>query len=235
MAGWIKLHRSIEEHWVWDCEFSYGQAWVDLLINACHKPNKLNIKGQLVQLGRGDQARSEVTLSKHWKWSRNKVRRFLKNLEKDGMISQKTTHLTSIISICNYDSFQTDGTTDGTTNGTSVETAKGQQAKHKQECKERKEGEESKKYNPLDRFEEFWDLYGKKSDRSKCESKFSKLNQSEVEKIFQVLPSYIALTPDVKYRKNPQTWINGKCWNDENVQVESSETNLPEWAKGGWL
>ena len=99
--GWISLNRELINHWVWDCEFSAGQAWVDLLLGANHKPAKLMIKGQLVEISRGQQARSELTLSKSWKWSRNKVRRFLKNLEKDGMIEVKSGHLTTVISICN--------------------------------------------------------------------------------------------------------------------------------------
>lgn len=115
--GWVKLHRSITEHWLWDCEFSYAQAWVDLIIYANHSDKKLTIKGQLISLKRGQQARSEVTLSKTWKWSRNKVRRFLKNLENDGMIVQETTHLTSLITICNYEDFQHSETSDGTPKG----------------------------------------------------------------------------------------------------------------------
>ena len=148
-AGWIKLHRGITDHWLWDCEFSYAQAWIDLLLKACHKPNKLMIKGQLVELKRGQQARSEVTLSRDWKWSRGKVRRFINQCEKDGMIEHKATHLTSIITICNYDSFQgvdtADGTANSTAGGTSVDTASGQLTGHKQECKELKNVEEGKK------------------------------------------------------------------------------------------
>ena len=30
-----------------------------------------------------------------------------------------------------------------------------------------------------------------------------------------VVVSYVLSTPDVKFRKNPLTWLNGKCWNDE--------------------
>ena len=144
-AGWIKLHRGITDHWLWDCEFSYAQAWIDLLLKACHKPNKLMIKGQLVELKRGQQARSEVTLSRDWKWSRGKVRRFINQCEKDGMIECKATHLTSIITICNYDSFQGCDTADGTADGTSVDTANEHLTVHKQECKELKNVEEEKK------------------------------------------------------------------------------------------
>ena len=81
--GWISLNRELMNHWVWDCEFSAGQAWVDLLLYANHSPAKIMLKGQLLNINRGQQARSELTLSKSWRWSRNKVRRFLKNLEKD--------------------------------------------------------------------------------------------------------------------------------------------------------
>lgn len=134
-GGWIKLHREITEHWLWDCEFSYAQAWIDLLIKACHKPSKLMIKGQVINLERGQQARSEVTLSRDWKWSRGKVRRFLSQCLKDGMITQETTHLTSIITICNYDNFQQSDTASGTTERTSGDTPSGQLTVHKQEIK----------------------------------------------------------------------------------------------------
>lgn len=140
--GWIKLHREISDHWLWDCEFSYAQAWIDLLLNACHKPNKLMIKGQLVELKRGQQARSEVTLSKEWGWSRGKVRRFLNQCLNDGMIECEATHLTSIITVCNYDSFQGDDTPNDTPSETSNDTANGHVVVHKQECKEVKNEEE---------------------------------------------------------------------------------------------
>ena len=145
--GWIKLHRGIADHWLWDCEFSYAQAWIDLLLKACYKPNKLMIKGQLVELKRGQQARSEVTLSREWKWSRGKVRRFINQCEKDGMIECKATHLTSIITICNYDSFQGSDTADGTPNATPGGTTNGQQTVHKQE------GNNSRSEEPIGDFQ----------------------------------------------------------------------------------
>lgn len=132
--GWVKIHREMSSHWVWDCEFSTGQAWVDLLMSACHKPNKFQIKGQIVELKTGQLARSEVTLAKDWKWSRNRVRRFLNNLEKDGMIEQQKGHLTSIITICNYSSFQANDTAGDTANGTGNDTSEGHLTEHKQEC-----------------------------------------------------------------------------------------------------
>lgn len=143
-SGWIKLHRGLQDHWLWDCEFSYAQAWIDLLLGAGHKPTKIMIKGQVIELKRGQQSRSEVTLSKQWRWSRGKVRRFLNQCLNDGMIEVEAGHLTSIISICNYDSFQGCDTADGTPSDTPSGTPNEHLAVHKQEVKNLR-SEEGKK------------------------------------------------------------------------------------------
>ena len=76
--------------------------------------------------------------------------------------------------------------------------------------------EQSKEYKDS-MFEIFWDLYDKKVDSKKCKEKFLRLKDAEIEKIFLTLPDYIKSTPDVKFRKNPSTYLNNQCWNDEVV------------------
>lgn len=71
-----------------------------------------------------------------------------------------------------------------------------------------------------DHFDDFWCLYDKKKDRKKCAAKFSKLKEKDITKIFETLPAYIRSTPDENYRKNPLTYLNGECWNDE-IQKEN--------------
>ena len=78
--------------------------------------------------------------------------------------------------------------------------------------------------NTIDRFDEFWNMYDKKTGMPKCKAKFAKLSESVIDLIFQNLPSYILSTPDKKYRKNPEVWINNKCWNDEII---TSSNNKP--------
>lgn len=85
-----------------------------------------------------------------------------------------------------------------------------------------KEVEVEKKIT-LSRFSEFWDLYAKKVDSKKCEAKFKKLSVSDIDAIFSILPEYIKSTPDKQYRKNPLTWLNGKCWNDEIQQADQGK------------
>lgn len=84
--------------------------------------------------------------------------------------------------------------------------------------------------NPINesnsRFSEFWDFYNKKVDSKKCEAKFKKLTKPEIDLIFDWLPAYIASTPDKTYRKNPLTWLNGKCWNDEVQAPSTKQRNI---------
>ena len=108
--------------------FSKGQAWIDLFGNANHKEGSMSVRGNTVKVGRGQIAWSELTMAKRWRWSRNKVRRFLHGLEMEQQIEQQTIHkITSLITIKQYDEYQ----------GYDSETIhqKVQQTIHKQEDK----------------------------------------------------------------------------------------------------
>ena len=71
-------------------------------------------------------------------------------------------------------------------------------------------------------FDDFWNFYGKKKDKHKCFLKFKRLSMTEIEAIKKHLPGYIKSTPDIQYRKNPLTYLNGKCWNDEVILEKTS-------------
>ena len=67
-------------------------------------------------------------------------------------------------------------------------------------------------------FNLFWDMYDKKNGRKKCEEKYSKLTESEKSLIKQSLQAYVSSTnTDGTFpsRKDPLTYLNGECWNDE--------------------
>lgn len=73
-------------------------------------------------------------------------------------------------------------------------------------------------------FIKFWDLYNKKQGLKKCEEKFMRLPKAVIEKILEVLPTYIKSTPEVKFRKMPITWLNNESWNDE-IQILKTNAN----------
>lgn len=72
-------------------------------------------------------------------------------------------------------------------------------------------------------FESFWDAYDKKNDKVKTKKKFMQLKDAEIYKILLVVNHYVKSTPNPKFRKNPLTWLNGKCWQDEEIGIVSNE------------
>ena len=66
-----------------------------------------------------------------------------------------------------------------------------------------------------DRFEEFWDLYGKKVGKEKAKAKWIKLKESEKDAILIAIPKYKESRPDPTYRKDPERYIGHRVWEDE--------------------
>jgi DNA replication protein DnaD len=115
MEGWIKLHRKIQDHWIYQekRKFSRYEAWLDMIMMANHKGNRFLHGSELVEVERGQFITSELKLMDRWDWGKNKLRLFLDLLEKDGMIIKKTDRKRTAITICNYGLYHDSETKDG--------------------------------------------------------------------------------------------------------------------------
>ena len=143
--GWIKLYRKMLDSDLWLGEkFTRGQAWVDLIALARFQRGHVRLKGVRIDLARGDLSFSEVSLADRWKWSRGKVRRFLAELERDQQIVQRKTNATTVLTIVNYELYQSrdtaNETLDDTANETANSTANGTQNKKEKNGKNSKKG-----------------------------------------------------------------------------------------------
>jgi hypothetical protein len=219
--GWIKLHRRILFSPVYELDvFSRGQAWVDLLLLANHDEGEFRVRGNRIKITRGQLGWSEKNLATRWKWSRGKVARFLNDLEKDQQIVQQKSRLTTIITILNYNEYQGGGQQNehqiGQQTGQQTEQQTGQQTSINK--KERRKEEKNNSLALLDLnvpFDQFWKLYDKKVDMSKCSKLWSKMSDQERLDAISHVPRYVASKPDKQFRKNPATYLFNKSWNDE--------------------
>ena len=111
--GWIKIHRNITENPMYFSEpFTRMQAWIDLLLVANYRDSVIYVRGNKVDVKRGQIAKSQDFFATRWKWSRGKVIRFLDKLQKCGQIVQQKSNVITLISVVNYEYYQQDGTTD---------------------------------------------------------------------------------------------------------------------------
>lgn len=137
MEGWIRIYRKIFDNPYYFSErFCRSMAWIDLLLLANHKPVFFFKRGIKVDVGVGQVGYDVTTLAKRWKWSRNKCERWFRELEKDKQIERQKNNVSTLITICNYSLYQTNGKAESNTNDKANEQPKGKANEHKQECKE---------------------------------------------------------------------------------------------------
>lgn len=111
-AGWIKLHRRLAGHPLWLRErFTRGQAWVDLLMSAAHADHQVVRGGRLIDVRRGQVYGSQAALAERWRWTRETVSTFLRDLQKAEMISDISTVRGAdigytLLTIKNYEQYQ---------------------------------------------------------------------------------------------------------------------------------
>lgn len=109
MTGWISIDRSIQNHWLFKEKrtFSKFEAWIYLLMEANHSEAKVPIGNQIVTVERGQRLTSILTLSDlltghDLKWKPSLT------YSSDGMLEVKTTSKYTLITIVNYDFYQSE-------------------------------------------------------------------------------------------------------------------------------
>ena len=117
--GYIKLHRRIRKHWLWEHPEFY-QAWSDMLMMANWKDQKRIYKDEIIIIERGSFPTSLRKLAERWGFSINKLNRFLKLLKKDTMIDTHTDYGFTLVIIVNYEQYQVQENTQTDTVGVTV-------------------------------------------------------------------------------------------------------------------
>ena len=105
MAGWIKIHREITKHWIFQDAEKF-KWWIDMLFLASYEDNKTVIGNKIVEVKRGQFLGSLSFFMKRWGISKERVINFLRLLQSDGMIDKMSDKNVTLITICNYESYQ---------------------------------------------------------------------------------------------------------------------------------
>lgn len=138
MSGWIKIHREITRHWIFQDAEKF-KWWIDLLVMASHEDYKTLVKDELITLKRGQLKVSLSFLATRWGRSKEKVLNFLRLLESDRMIERNSDRKSTTITICNYNSYQDVSDQSPTANRPQVRPISDQsptEYKNVEECKE---------------------------------------------------------------------------------------------------
>lgn len=161
MSGFYLMSRGWMDNDIFgNDEYSQRDAWLWIIEAAAWKPSRARIKGSIVDLERGQLTFSVRFMAEKWRWSKSRVDRFLKRLADQGMIETCTKIGTtaghpagqgqSIITVCNYEKYQSPLENARDNNSSQSGTTAGQQRDNSgTKKKEGKEGKEEREDKPL--------------------------------------------------------------------------------------
>ncbi len=233
-TGWIKLYRKIEDWPLYFAEpFTKAQAWIDLLILAQYHPSIISVRGNLIEVKRGEIAWSEDALACRWFWSRNKVRRFLIWLKTAQQIELQKSSILSKIIILKYEEYQQNDTTDDTTERQQTI----QQTDTYKESKKEKKVKNTPDHFSNDplwiSFQEFWNFYPRKIAKEKAFLAWKRVNVSS-DLSSKILSHVSSMRKDPRWLKDdgqfiphPTTYLNQARWDEviEKLQ-ETRKVNV---------
>lgn len=109
-SRWIAACVDVFDHALLDKgPYDRRSAWLWMIANATWQDRRINHKGKPIELKRGQLLAGRAFLADKWGWTEKQVRLFLDQLASETMIEkgQSDGHYANVVSICNYDAYQT--------------------------------------------------------------------------------------------------------------------------------
>ena len=172
-----------------------------MLMRASIKPSSMLLNNQIIEVNRGEIVFSQRNFAKRNNMTRQRLRTFLKKLEKMNMIRLKSnpdvTHII-IVGYSTYNDFKSNQQ-----KPTHNPIKRSQEGKNKESNKD---------------FEKFWEHYPKKVGKKKVQDKFD-ANNFPIDLIIKniELQKKSDQWQNQQYIPNPETYLNQERWTDEVV------------------
>lgn len=211
--GYVKLHRKLRE-WEWYQDANTYRLFLHLLMGANHKDG--DWQGRTIK--RGQLVTGRKMLSVELKMSERSIRTAFEHLLKTQEVTIKTTNRFSLVTLVNYDYYQSDKTK--TTSQSANKRPANDQLTTTNKNVKNDNNEKKRDINTCAnaQFDDFWKAYPIKRDKKKAKTAWmrKKLN-GKSEDIVKDVINRISNDPQwIKgYIPLPTTYINGERWDDE--------------------
>jgi hypothetical protein len=104
-ANWIKLHaQSIQSDVFQDADL--WKLWCYILLRTSRNGNRWHIGGTIIEIGRGQCAIGRKQAATDCGFSEQHTRTLLSRLEKLGNLTIKSTNKATVVTVCNWDTYQ---------------------------------------------------------------------------------------------------------------------------------
>ena len=201
--------------------FTRMQALIDLCFLAAYKPRTIFIRGNKVEVGKGQVSESEESLARRWQWSRNTVRKFLSELEKSGIVEQQKSRVITLVSVKKYLIFEQQIAQQNEQQN--EQPIINNNINNKPEKKNNKENKENKNKNNISfaDFEICWKAYNRKGSKKKSLEQWQKLTDEERAKVLPHVRAYVG-SRDLQFQKDFERYLRDKTF--EEVIIKGNDT-----------
>lgn len=66
-------------------------------------------------------------------------------------------------------------------------------------------------------FQLWWNSYNKKRGKDKCWKRWQRMTKKDRQACIAATPAYVRSVSEKQYQKDPFTYLNGRCWEDEII------------------
>jgi hypothetical protein len=165
-----------------------------------------------------------------WNWKKYQTDNFLKILENADMITRETRTGQTIITVCNYDTYQLTPKNIGQLSDSKADKKRTELGQLSDKCNK---GTNNLINNDIIKditlvtcdfsFDEFYEAYPIKKSKADAAKKFRKVckDKKSFDEIMLGLTEFkrwiVETKQHPKYVKHPSTWLNQECWKDELI------------------
>ena len=226
---WLKLYRRLLD-WQWYTDANTMRVFMHLLLTANYKQNMW--KSETVEAGQ--LITSVNRLASDLNLSIKQIRNSLKKLQKSNDIHIKGANRYSLITLVNWDVYQSEGQTKGNQGANKGQTKGNQRATLKESKKGIRVEGKNKTHDAslVSRFDEFWNMYPKKPNnpRKPAQAKFDNLVKkgTDAQLIIDGAGHYASYckvqNTEAKYIAQATTWLNQERWANDYSAAPKERT-----------
>ena len=217
MEGWIQLHRKFID-WEWYSDHHTSRLFIHCLLLANHKDRKW--RG--IDIKRGSFITSREKLAAGTGLSVQSIRTSLNRLKSTNEITSKTTSKHTIVTICNYDTYQSSEVSANQQNNQQSNPSSNQQVTNKQPASNQQvtttnndnniNNDNNDKKEEVYTFDQFWVDYNKKFNKPSAKRSFDRLSKKVKIYLKDYVPLYAKAYTELseqKYKPYPATFPTG--------------------------
>ena len=242
MNGWIKIHKSIMNHWLWEDPF-FVKAWLDLLMCVNYEDKRILFDKKMMIVRKGQLVTSIRKLATRWGCSKERVAKTLKLFEMDDMITIDKDNRRTLLTVVNYEVYQnTRDTNEDTIEDTDKDTGRDANSPQHKNIKNIKDIKEKKTNTYADQITQIFDYLNEKTGkhytgRSDAQKKYIVARLKEgytVEEFKRVIDNKCAawlrdpercvyLRPETLFGTKFETYLNDTETKAQKAQREKDE------------